>query len=99
MQRTQELGVRMALGASPRDLLRLVVGSGTRLAAVGIGTGIAAAFALTRFMSSMLFGVRPADPLTFISVSLLLLFVVLLASYVPARRAAKVDPMVALRYE
>jgi predicted permease len=98
-QRTQELGVRMALGASPKDLLRLVVGSGTRLAAVGISSGMIAAFVLTRFMSSMLFGVHPADPLTFITVSLLLLFVVLLASYVPARRAAKVDPMVALRYE
>jgi predicted permease len=98
-QRTQELGVRMALGATPSDLLRLVVGSGTRLAAVGIGSGMVAAFVLTRFMSSMLFGVRPEDPLTFITVSLLLLFVILLASYVPARRAAKVDPMVALRYE
>jgi putative ABC transport system permease protein len=98
-QRTQEMGVRMALGAAPRDLLRLIVGGGTRLAAVGIGFGILAALILTRFMSSMLFGVRPADPLTFIAVSLLLLFVVLFASYIPARRAATVDPMVALRYE
>jgi predicted permease len=98
-QRTQEMGVRMALGASPGDLMRLVVGSGTRLAAIGIGAGILAALILTRFMSSMLFGVHPADPLTFAAVSLLLLFVILVASYVPARRATKIDPMVALRYE
>jgi predicted permease len=98
-QRTQEMGVRMALGAAPRDLLRLILAGGARLAALGIGSGIIAALVLTRFMSSMLFGVRPADPLTFVAVSLLLLVVVLLASYVPARRAAKVDPMVALRYE
>lgn len=98
-QRTQEMGVRMALGASPRDLLQLIVGSGTRLACLGIGAGILTALVLTRFMSSMLFGVHPADPLTFAAVSLLLLFVVLLASYMPARRATKIDPMVALRYE
>ena len=98
-QRTREMGVRMALGASPRDLLRLILGSGARLAAIGIAAGILAALILTRFMSGMLFGVHPADPLTFAAVSLLLLIVILFASYVPARRAAKVDPMVALRYE
>ena len=98
-QRTREMGVRMALGASPRDLLRLILGSGTRLAAIGIAAGILAALILTRFMTSMLFGVHPADPLTFAAVSLLLLIVILFASYVPARRAAKIDPMVALRYE
>ena len=98
-QRTQEMGVRMALGASPRDLLQLIVGSGTRLACLGIGAGILAALLLTPLMSSMLFGVHPVDPLTFVAVSLLLFFVVLLASYMPARRATKIDPMVALRYE
>lgn len=98
-QRTQEMGVRMALGASPRDLLRLIVAGGTRLACVGIGAGILAALLLTRFMSSMLFGVHPVDPLTFAAVSVLLLLVVLFASYIPARRATKIDPMVALRYE
>jgi putative ABC transport system permease protein len=98
-QRTQEMGVRMALGAAPSDLLRLIVASGTRLAAIGIAAGILAALVLTRFMSSMLFGVHPADPLTFVAVSIVLLFVVLLACYIPARRATKIDPMVALRYE
>jgi len=87
------------LGASPRDLLQLIVGSGTRLACLGIGAGILAALLLTRFMSSMLFGVHPADPLTFAAVSILLLLVVLFASYIPARRATKIDPTVALRHE
>ncbi|HEX7958604.1 MAG TPA: FtsX-like permease family protein, partial [Terriglobales bacterium] len=98
-QRTQEMGVRMALGAAPGDLLRLIVAGGTRLAAIGIAAGILAALILTRFMSSMLFGVHPADPLTFVAVSIVLLLVVLFACYVPARRATKIDPMVALRYE
>ena len=98
-QRTQEIGIRMALGAGPQDMLALVLGRGTRLALTGIAAGILGAFALTRFLSSLLFGVQPHDPLTFVAVAMLLLLVALAACYVPARRAMKVDPMVALRYE
>ncbi len=98
-QRTQEIGIRMALGARPANMLALILGRGARLAFVGIAVGLLGSFALTRFLSSLLFGVGAADPLTFCAVALLLLAVALAACYVPARRAMKVDPMVALRYE
>lgn len=98
-QRTQEIGIRMVLGAGPRSVFRMVLGEGTRLAVLGIAMGLAAALAVTRVMSSFLYGVRATDPLTFTAVSLLLLGVALLACFLPARRAMKVDPMVALRHE
>ena len=83
----------------PRDMLRLIVGQGLRLAIFGVGIGLAAAFALTHFLSSMLFGISSADPISYIAVVSLLLVVVIIACYVPARRAMRVDPMVALRYQ
>jgi len=98
-QRTQEIGVRMALGAERLDVLRLVLTDGARLTVVGVGIGVAVAFGLTRLMSGMLFGVKPTDPLTFASVALLLTAIALLACCLPARRAMSVDPMVALRHE
>ncbi|HKQ04611.1 MAG TPA: ABC transporter permease [Blastocatellia bacterium] len=98
-QRTHEIGVRMALGARPADVLGLVVAQGMAIAGVGVGIGLAAALALTRLMSSFLFGVSATDPLTFIAIPLILAGVALGACFVPARRATRVDPMVALRYE
>jgi putative ABC transport system permease protein len=98
-QRTHEFGLRMALGAGRRDVLRLVTGQGLRLALIGIGLGVAGAFVLTRVLSSMLFNVSSADPITFMGVSLALMGAMLLACYVPARRAARVEPMKALRTE
>jgi putative ABC transport system permease protein len=98
-QRTQELGIRMALGASPRQILALLLEQGVRLVAAGLLFGLAGAWALTRAMSSMLVGVSPSDPLTYMSVAALLSFITLLACWIPARRAMRVDPMVALRYE
>src|SRR4029077_11993681 len=98
-QRTQEIGVRMALGANPNQVRRMVVLQGMQLNFVGLILGIICSLALTRLMKSMLFGVQPWDPVTIIAVVILLSFVTLLAAYLPARRASRVDPIVALRYE
>jgi putative ABC transport system permease protein len=98
-RRTREFGVRMALGAATGDVLRMVLGQGLRTILIGVVIGIAGSLALTRTVASMLFGVTATDPITFGAVTLLLVAAALLACYIPARRATKVDPMIALRYE
>jgi ABC-type antimicrobial peptide transport system permease subunit len=98
-QRTREIGIRMALGAQRSDVLKMTVAHALRLVLTGVAIGLAAAFVLTRVMSTLLFGVSPTDPLTFISISIVLVSVAVTASYLPALRATRVDPMFALRYE
>jgi putative ABC transport system permease protein len=98
-RRIHEMGIRMALGAQREDVLKLVIGQGVLSASAGIAVGLAGALALTRLMSDLLYGTKPADPATFVVAVLVLCLVAVATSYIPARRAAKVDPMVALRYE
>jgi putative ABC transport system permease protein len=98
-QRTQEIGIRMALGASPSNVRGMVVRQGMLLAAIGVALGVAAALGLTRLMSGMIYGVKTWDPTAFVAVAAVLSVVSWLATYVPARRASRVDPMVSLRYE
>jgi ABC-type antimicrobial peptide transport system permease subunit len=98
-RRTHEIGVRMALGAQARDMLKMALWQGMKLVLIGIPVGIGAALGLATLMAGLLYGVRPIDPLTFTTIPLLLALVTLLACWMPARRATKVDPMVALRHE
>jgi putative ABC transport system permease protein len=98
-QRTQEIGIRMALGAQPGDVQAMILSHSAKLTLLGVGLGLAGSFALVQFLTSLLFGVGAYDAVTFIGVSLLLAVVAMAAAYVPARRAVRVDPLVALRYE
>jgi len=98
-QRRREIGIRMALGAGKSAILNMIIGQGIKLVLIGVAIGLAGALGLTRFLSGLLYGVKPGDPLTLVATSALLMAVALLASYLPARQAAKVDPMVALRHD
>ena len=98
-QRTREIGIRLALGATPRHILRLIMGQGMKLTLIGVAIGFVGAIAATRLMRSLLFAVAPTDLMTFAISSIVLIVVALFACFIPARRATKVDPLVALRYE
>jgi ABC-type antimicrobial peptide transport system permease subunit len=98
-RRTHEIGIRMALGADRVAVLRLVLGDGMKLASVGVAIGVVCSLALTRLMAKMLYGVSPSDPVTFLTIAVLLLLIAMAACYVPARRAMRVDPAIALRYD
>jgi putative ABC transport system permease protein len=98
-QRTHEIGIRMAIGARPVDVFKMIMGNGMKLALIGVAIGLVGAYWLTRFMATMLFGVEPRDAMTFASIPVLLITVALLACYLPGRRATKVEPTISLRYE
>jgi ABC-type antimicrobial peptide transport system permease subunit len=98
-QRTGEIGLRMALGAQRSDILRIVLGEGALIVVAGVGAGLFGAVMLTRFLQTMLFEIKPTDPVTFVALTILLAGVALMASFIPARRASRMDPLVALRHE